>query len=209
MPEVGGSYTITLTVPGGDETTDVEATLTHAATGATSTPTVEGEDSSWSALIASIASFGWYVATWTITGTGANVRSTRFYAAPTLDGFGVWPPSLADLRTDMGDRDETDDSKDDRMIMVLDPAIQHVRDIKGWKYDLAEVEESGVTLLPPTPDIILGTLRLAGRWHQRRVSPDNLATLGDAGGLVVPGFDSDIEKLLQIGRYAKASEAFS
>lgn len=209
MPEVGGSYTITLSVPGGDETTDAAVEVTHASTGTVTSPTVTGEETSWSALIDAVVSYGWYVATWTITGTGANVRSTRFYAAPTLDGFGVWPPSLTDLRLDMGDRDETDDSKDDRMIIVLDPAIEHVRKLKGWKYDLAEVEQSGAALLAPTPDIILGTLRLAGRWHQRRVTPDNLATLGDAGGLVVPGYDSDIERLLQIGRYTPASEAFA
>lgn len=209
MPEVGGSYTITLSVPGGDGTTDAEVEVTHAPTGATFAPTVEGADTSWSAVMGSIASYGWYVARWTITGAGANVRSSRFYVAPTPDGFGVWPPSLYDLRTDMGDRDLSDDGKDDMMVMVLDAAIEHVRKIKGWKYDLAEVEESGVVLLPPTPDLILGTLRFAGRWHSRRSAPDNLVTMGDAGGLVVPGFDSDIERLLQIGRYTPASEAFA
>jgi hypothetical protein len=209
MPEVGGSYTITLSVPGGDGTTDAEVEVTHAPTGATFAPTVEGADTSWSAVMASIASYGWYVARWTITGAGANVKSSRFYVAPTPDGFGVWPPSLMDLRTDMGDRDLSDDGKDDMMIMVLDAAIEHVRKIKGWKYDLAEVAESGVVLLPPTPDLILGTLRFAGRWHSRRSAPDNLVTMGDAGGLVVPGFDSDIERLLQVGRYTPASEAFA
>lgn len=209
MPEVGGSYLITLSVPGGDETTDADVVVTHAPTGATFSPTVEGEDTSWSALMTAIASFGWYVARWTITGTGANVKSSRFYVAPTPDGFGVWPPSLMDLRTDMGDRNLSDDGKDDMMSMVLDAAVEHVRKIKGWKYDLAEVEESGVVKLAPTPDIILGTLRFAGRWHSRRTAPDNLVTMGDAGGLVVPGFDSDIERLLQVGRYTPASEAFA
>jgi hypothetical protein len=209
MPEVDGSYLLTLTVPGGDETTDASVEVTHASTGTTSNPTVTGEESIWTAVVDAIASFGWYVATWTVTGTGANVKSTRFYVAPTPDGFGVWPPSLVDLRVDMGDRDDQDDSKDDRMSMVLDAAVEHVRKLKGWKYDLAEVEVSGVILLAPTPDLILGTLRLAGRWHARRTAPDNLVTLGDAGGLVVPGFDSDIERLLQIGRYTPASEAFA
>lgn len=209
MPEVGGAYLLTLNVPGGDETTDATVEVTHASTGGVQTPTVTGEESIWTALVEGIASFGWYIARWTVTGTGANVKSSRFYVAPTPDGFGVWPPSLMDLRVDMGDRDDQDDSKDDRMSMVLDAAIEHVRKIKGWKYDLAEVEESGVVLLAPTPDIILGTLRFAGRWHSRRSAPDNLVTMGDAGGLVVPGFDSDIERLLQIGRYAPASEAFA
>lgn len=209
MPEVGGSYLLTLNVPGGDATTDATLLVTHASTGLTFTPTVTGADADWSAVMDGIASFGWYVATWTVTGLGANVKSSRFYVAPTPDGFGVWPPSLMDLRVDMGDRDDQDDSKDDRMSMVLDAAIEHVREIKGWKYDLAAVEESGVVLLPPTANIILGTLRFAGRWHSRRSAPDNLVTLGDAGGLVVPGYDSDIERMLQIGRYTPASEAFA
>lgn len=209
MPEVGGSYQITLNVPGGDESTVATLVVTHSSTGATFTPTVTGEDAAWSALMTDIVSYGWYVATWTITGAGENVRSSRFYVAPTPEGFGVWPPSLTDLRDDMGDRDPTDDSKDPKMVMVLDAAIEHIRKIKGWKYDIGEVEESGVVLLPPTSDLILATLRFAGRWHQRRTSPDNLVTMGDAGGLVIPGFDSDIERMLQIGRYTPANEAFA
>lgn len=210
MPEVGGSYLLTLDVPGADNSTTAVVTVTEASTGATDTPTVDSDaDGSYAAVHGPITGSGWFVARWVVTGAGANVKSNRFYVALTPDGFGVWPPSLVDLRDDMGDRDDQDDSKDGKMSMVLDAAIAHVRDIKGWKYDLAAVEESGVVKPPPTADIILGTLRFAGRWHQRRSTPDNLATLGDAGGLVVPGFDSDIEKLLQIGRYAKASEAFA
>jgi hypothetical protein len=209
MPELGGAYLLTLTVPGGDITTDATVVVTHASTGTTTTPTVEGGEDSWSAVVPAIADVGWYVARWTVTGLGANVKSTRFYVALTPDGFGVWPPSLVDLRVDMGDRDDQDDSKDDRMSMVLDAAIEHVRRIKGWRYDLAAVEESGVVREPPTADLILGTLRFAGRWHSRRSAPDNLSTLGDAGGLVVPGFDSDIERLLQVGRYQPASESFA
>lgn len=210
MPEVGGSYLLTLDVPGADITTAAEVVVTHATTGGTSNPTVEGDViGQFEAVFGPIVDIGWYVARWTVTGAGANVKSNRFYVAPTADGFGVWPPSLMDLRVDMGDRDDQDDSRDDRMSMVLDAAVEHVRRIKGWKYDLAAVEESGVVRLPPTADLILGTLRFAGRWHQRRSTPDNLATLGDAGGLVVPGYDSDIERLLQVGRFTPVSEAFA
>lgn len=210
MPELGGSYLLTLTVPGGDNTTGAAVTVTHAATGTVTSPVVSPDsDTSFSAVVEEIAAFGWYVATWTVTGTGANVKSSRFYVAPTPDGFGVWPPSLVDLRIDMGDRDDQDDSRDDRMSQVLDAAIDHVRDIKGWKYDIAAVEESGVVREPPTVSLILGTMRLAARWHQRRSTSDNLMTLGDAGGMVVPGYDSDIERLLQIGRFQPMSEAFA
>lgn len=211
MPEIGGSYLLTLSVPGADNSTSAALTVTDSTGSSTTVPsgTASGSPTAWEAVYGPIAAAGWYVARWTVTGAGANVKSSRFYVAMTPDGFGVWPPSLVDLRVDMGDRDDQDDSKDDRMSMVLDAAIQHVRNIKGWKYDLAAVEESGVVKPPPTVDIILGTLRFAGRWHSRRSAPDNLVTLGDAGGLVVPGFDSDIERLLQVGRYAKASEAFA
>lgn len=211
MPEFGGSYLLTLDVPGADNTTSASVVVTAARTGTTESLSElsSGDKTQWSAVFGPIVETGWFIARWTVTGQGANVKSNRFYVAPTPDGFGVWPPSLVDLRIDMGDRDDQDDSRDDRMSMVLDAAIEHVRRIKGWKYDLAAVEESGVVKPPPTADLILGTLRFAGRWHQRRSTPDNLATLGDAGGLVVPGYDSDIERMLQVGRFTPASEAFA
>jgi hypothetical protein len=210
MPELGGSYLLTLSVPGGDNSTAATLAVTHASTGTVESPSVSADsDAAYSAVFGPIDAFGWYVATWTVTGTGANVKSSRFYVAPTPDGFGVWPPSLVDLRVDMGDRDDQDDSKDPSMSMVLDAAVQHVRDIKGWKYDIAAVEESGVVKVAPTAALILGTIRLAARWHSRRSTQDNLMTLGDAGGLVVPGYDSDIERLLQVGRFTPMSEAFA
>lgn len=56
----------------------------------------------------------------------------------------------------------------------------------------------------PTPDLILGTLRLAGRWHTRRRSPDGLVSMAELGAARVPSFDPDIERLLKIGRYRGA-----
>lgn len=56
----------------------------------------------------------------------------------------------------------------------------------------------------PTPDLHLGTLRLAGRWHTRRRSPDGLVAMAELGAARVPSFDPDIERLLKIGRYARA-----
>lgn len=53
----------------------------------------------------------------------------------------------------------------------------------------------------PTADLRLGTIRLAGRWHTRRKSPEMLITAGEFGGARIPSFDPDIERLLKIGRF--------
>lgn len=57
---------------------------------------------------------------------------------------------------------------------------------------------------PPPPDLHLGTLRLAGRWHTRRRSPDGLVAMAELGMGRVPSFDPDIERLLKIGRFRGA-----
>ena len=56
----------------------------------------------------------------------------------------------------------------------------------------------------PNADLILGTLRLARRWDERRKSPEGLVSLGEMGSGRVPSIDPDIEKMLRIGRWAKA-----
>lgn len=52
----------------------------------------------------------------------------------------------------------------------------------------------------PDDDLVLGTLRLAGRWHTRRRSPDLLVDGGEMGTSRVPTIDADIDRLLRIGR---------
>lgn len=53
----------------------------------------------------------------------------------------------------------------------------------------------------PPADLKLGTLRLAGRLHSRRRSPDGLVFAGDYGSSRIPAIDPDIERLLGIGRF--------
>jgi hypothetical protein len=211
MPELGGTYELTLDVPGADPGTSASVVVT-APSGATDTPaaTASSDKTEWTADFGPIDEIGWYVHRWTVTGAGQGVKSGRFYVTPTVEGFGVWPPSVADMKLDMGDRDDQDDTSDDKLSMVLDAAISHVRQIKRSIYDVAAEEQSGVVLPPPPVKIILGTIRLAARLHSRRGSWDNLAsTGGDLGSQIIPSYDSDIERLLETGRFTRAQDAFA
>lgn len=66
------------------------------------------------------------------------------------------------------------------------------------------ITPAGVAAGLPAPDadLVLGTLRLAGRWHTRRRSPDGLVGVGELGSTRVPLVDPDIQQLLRIGRWA-------
>lgn len=110
----------------------------------------------------------------------------------------TWPPTLADLKSDMG---VTDDRDDDRLAMVLAAAVAFVQRVRP-RFDYTGDALAG--LPAPTDDLWLGTLRLAGRWHVRRRSPDALVQMADLGASRVPPFDADIERLIGIGRYAAA-----
>ena len=210
MSEIGGAYQLTLDVPGADNTTSATVEVTVSATGSTSAPTATGsaDKSEWTAVFAPITAAGWHVVRWTVTGTGQGVKSSRFYVIPEVEAFGVWPPSLSDLKVDMGDRDDQDDTYDDRQSMVLDAAVAHVRRIKRTVYDVAAEEQSGVDLPPPPATLVLGTLRLAARLHSRRGTWDNMIRVGD-GAAIVASYDSDIERLLETGRHTPMSQAFA
>lgn len=54
----------------------------------------------------------------------------------------------------------------------------------------------------PTPDVFEGALLVAARLHARKGSPAGLASFGEFGPAAVLRFDSDVERLLSIGRYA-------
>jgi hypothetical protein len=110
----------------------------------------------------------------------------------------VWPPGLADLKRDL--KIETDDTRDDeRLTDVLAAAVTKVIELRG-----ATVNFTGQpsTLPSPGADLALGAVRLAARWHARRRSPDGLIDAGEMGTARVSSYDSDIERLLKIGRYA-------
>src|SRR5690606_41855670 len=104
---------------------------------------------------------------------------------------------LTELKLDM--MSPCDESRaDDRLRQVLDAAVVFVERVgPGFNYQA----ESGSDLPYVPDDLRLGTLRLAGRWHTRRRSPDALIEMGELGASRVPGVDPDIERLLGIGRY--------
>jgi hypothetical protein len=108
----------------------------------------------------------------------------------------TWPPLLADLKAD---RQISDTRDDDRLSAVLAAAIAFVTRVRGGDLNLSGDPDS--PLPAPGADIALGTVRLAGRWHERGRSPDGLIQMGEFGAARIPGLDSDVERLLGIGRY--------
>jgi hypothetical protein len=111
----------------------------------------------------------------------------------------AWPPTLDDLKLDMKITDGRDDA---RLQVVLDASIAFVREIHAGSYDFGDDILSEL----PAPDALmeLGTMRLAGRWHTRRRSPDGLVAAGDLGTSRVPAVDADIARMLRIDRFRKS-----
>lgn len=118
-----------------------------------------------------------------------------------------WPPTLDELKLDMK-IELTDTDDDDDLTTVLDAAVAFVERVRpAFNYtDSPEfvTDADGLLVDVPTPtsDLVLGTLRLAVRWHTRRRSPDGLIDMGELGAGRVPSFDPDIDRLLGIGRFA-------
>jgi hypothetical protein len=108
----------------------------------------------------------------------------------------VWPPQLNELKQDR----QIDDVRDDpRLSSVLSAAVAFVERVRGGDFNFSGDPDS---LLPAPPDdLVVGTVRLAGRWHERGRSPDGLISMGEFGSARVPSFDPDIERQLGIGRY--------
>lgn len=113
----------------------------------------------------------------------------------------TWPPDLAALKGDLNipSNDERDDS---HLQLQLDAAVAFVETVHDGRYNFDG--DVLVDLPAPNAGIRLGTLRLAGRWHTRRRSPDALIQMGELGAARVPSFDPDIDRLLRIGRFAPA-----
>lgn len=110
----------------------------------------------------------------------------------------AWPPTVDDVKLDM--KIEPTDTRDDaRLKQVLDAAVVFVERVRPKFNYTADL---GSSLPDPSPDLILGTVRLAGRWHTRRRSPDALIEMGEMGSSRVPSIDPDIDRLLRLGRHA-------
>ena len=145
---------------------------------------------------------GRHVGRWTFTLAGGRSETyvERFDVAgvPTA----AWPPLLAELRDDLGLA--ADDVRDDaRLQIVLDAAVAVVERSLDGDYNF-----TGAVPVPPAPvlpappvNVRLGTVRYAGRWHNRRRSPEGLVDMGELGSARIPSFDPDIEALLGVGRH--------
>ena len=113
----------------------------------------------------------------------------------------MWPPTLDDLKEDRSI--DLDDTRDDaRLQQVLDAAVLFVQRVRPeFRYD--QLNPDQFDLPDPTADLHLGTLRLAGRLHTRRRSPDGSIDMGELGSGRVPSFDPDIDRLLRLGRHQR------
>lgn len=109
-----------------------------------------------------------------------------------------WPPTLEELKADVG---ATDERNDEQLQRVLDAAVAFVEDRRPRINYTADPLS---TYPEPNADLVLGTIRLAARWHERRKAPDGLASWGEMGAGRVPYVDPDIQKMLRIGRWGKA-----
>jgi hypothetical protein len=111
-----------------------------------------------------------------------------------------WPPTLAQLKDDQKIA-PTDTLDDTRYQTNLDAAVAEVERVRPqFNYTADPLS----TLPAPTAAHVLGTIRLAVRWYTRTRSPDGMVNLGDLGTGRVTSFDSDIDRMLRIGRFAVA-----
>jgi len=116
----------------------------------------------------------------------------------------MWPPDLDALKADMRSRGEPDGQLDDdnvRLQQVLDAAVAFVERVRSGDYNFAGDPDSELPDPGKDAQLVLGTLRLARRWHERRRSPDGLVDMGELGSSRIPSVDPDIERLLGIGRF--------
>lgn len=112
-----------------------------------------------------------------------------------------WPLELNDLKEDL-DLDADDTSEDGVLTKQLAAAIDFVARTHRGRYEFGSGLFAELSPLPlPGQEMRLGIVRLAGRWFNRRRSPSGVITMGELGTANVPGFDSDLERQLEMGRY--------
>lgn len=109
-----------------------------------------------------------------------------------------WPPALDVLRLDRGLK-ESETEQDERLQQTLDAAVAFVERVRP---DFNYTEDPLSEYPEPTADHVLGTVRLAGRWHDRRRAPDGQIGMGELGTTSVPSVDPDVSRLLGIGRFS-------
>lgn len=109
----------------------------------------------------------------------------------------AWPPLLPALKSDLKITDERDDAV---LTVQLSAAVAFVERVRDGQVNFLATPGSPLPL--PDSALELGTIRLAGRWHTRRRSPDGLVSSGDLGTSRVGTGDADIDKMLRVGRFA-------
>lgn len=112
-----------------------------------------------------------------------------------------WPPTLDQLKIEMDVQNVSMESRDDqRLSWKLDASIAFVQRRHEGRYDF---DGDALSELPaPDYDMIVGTMRMAWRWHTRGRSPDGLIDSGDLGTNRVPSVDYDIARMLRIGPFS-------
>lgn len=128
MPDVGDVVTESLAVPAGDLTTDVTIEVFKpdgTAVDPTPTPTTDDDGVTW-AVDVEYDVTGWWLLTWTITGTGAGVDHRRVFVAPDPEPGG--PPAYASLTALKSYlRIQPDDGYNDaEMLDVLDEVSREI-----------------------------------------------------------------------------------
>lgn len=149
---------------------------------------------------------GAWIQVWVVTGTGAGVTHRRVYVSDGVPATGIaepppysWPPTLEMLKRELKiDPEDTDG--DFELAGYLASSISFVERVRGADFNFAD--ESLSDLPDPGPDLVLGAIRLAGRWNARRRSPDAMVSSAELGTARVASFDPDIDRLLGIGRFA-------
>ena len=136
-----------------------------------------------------------------LTTAGGAVETFRV-ADLAVFAIGVWPPTLDALKDDLK-IDLADTRDDDRLASDLAAAVSFVERVRpDVQYDSFDPDQIDKPV--PTVDHRLGTLRLAGRWGDRRRSPDGTISMGELGTSRVSTFDPDIDRMLRLGRHARA-----
>jgi hypothetical protein len=114
-----------------------------------------------------------------------------------------WPPTLAQLKVD----GEIDHNRDDaKLSQELGAAVAYVERVRRGSLEftglLTEDEAAALGLVLVDADTRLGTIRLALRWQARGRSPDGMVASPDLGSVRVSTGDSDIDRMLRVGRFA-------
>lgn len=106
----------------------------------------------------------------------------------------TWPPLVEELQLDMKISEVTLTPEQlAQLEQVLAAAIAYVERVR------TDLDYTG----PVGDDLILGTLRYARRLDLRRESPVGMIVVDGMTSANIPGWDADIEKNLEVGRYSR------